>query len=121
MDLKLKEGGFLETQKSQPFGSSQISSNPISYSDSESYPFPIIVLEIMGRPWFLRVFIVSCLLALCFSHGFGRNLLGNIDLEDFSVIVSKETHGQPRKMITVMDYADPEPNVNPRTGKALSG
>lgn len=71
--------------------------------------------------------------------------MGTIDLEDFSVLVSKvdsfslhlcwvffffsfcgpvinflfvyqETHGKPRKMITVMDYADPEPNVNPRTG-----
>ncbi|KAB2613864.1 hypothetical protein D8674_036180 [Pyrus ussuriensis x Pyrus communis] len=68
----------------------------------------------MGRRWFLRFLLVSCLLALFSSHGFGRKLMETG--EDSSVLVSRENHRKSRKMITVMDYADPEPNVNLRTG-----
>ncbi|CAN6572033.1 unnamed protein product [Malus baccata var. baccata] len=71
----------------------------------------------MGRHWILRFLVVSCLLALCFSHGFGRKLVETAEHgDDSSVLVSRENHGKSRKMNTMMDYADPEPNVNPRTG-----
>ncbi|KAM1358052.1 hypothetical protein ACFX1Q_045060 [Malus domestica] len=71
----------------------------------------------MGRRWFLRFLLVSSLLALFSSHGFGRKLMETAEHgEDSSVLVSKENDGKSRRMITVMDYADPEPNVNPRTG-----
>ncbi|KAM5581385.1 hypothetical protein ABKV19_010547 [Rosa sericea] len=70
----------------------------------------------MGRPWFLRILTVSCFLALFFSQGFGRNLMERGDQHEDSSFQTEEIDPSVRKMYEVMDYADPEPNVNPRTG-----
>ncbi|KAI6670335.1 hypothetical protein NL676_005220 [Syzygium grande] len=55
--------------------------------------------------------VSSILLLSSSSHGLGRKVMET---------VKQESGGQWRKMAEVMDYADPEPNTNPRTGYLLS-
>ncbi|KAI3408023.1 Pectinesterase [Psidium guajava] len=73
----------------------------------------------MGRSSFLAGLLVSSLLLLSFSHGFGRKLMQNVNRGDFPVELA-ENGGKWRKMVGVMDYSDPEPNTNPRSGFLLS-
>lgn len=61
----------------------------------------------------VRVFVPSLLLGTFYF------ILEDEWLINF-LFVSQENHGKSRKMITLMDYADPEPNVNPRTGYILT-
>uniref|UniRef100_A0A2N9I673 Uncharacterized protein n=2 Tax=Fagus sylvatica TaxID=28930 RepID=A0A2N9I673_FAGSY len=76
--------------------------------------------EIMGRSCFLRILLVSSLLVLFFSHGFGRKVMETVEDEDNSTVQGEEAIGKSRELIEVMDYSDPGPNTNPRTGYILS-
>uniref|UniRef100_A0A803RBM7 Uncharacterized protein n=1 Tax=Cannabis sativa TaxID=3483 RepID=A0A803RBM7_CANSA len=73
----------------------------------------------MGRACFPTILLVSFLILLFFSQGFGRSLKN----EEFSVevVLKEESVGgdesvKGRKMIETMDYDEPEPNTNPRGG-----
>ncbi|XP_062106638.1 uncharacterized protein LOC133817979 [Humulus lupulus] len=71
----------------------------------------------MGRACFPTILLVSFLMLLFFSHGFGRSLR----TEDSSVEVKEESGGvKAREMVETMDYAEPEPNTNPRAGYIFS-
>ncbi|KAJ8775090.1 hypothetical protein K2173_020094 [Erythroxylum novogranatense] len=70
----------------------------------------------MGRSCFLKLLLVLALLLLSISHGFGRKILiDTVDVGDSSV-PEQEASAIDRKMIEVLDYQDPKPNTNPRTG-----
>ncbi|KAI6670337.1 hypothetical protein NL676_005222 [Syzygium grande] len=74
----------------------------------------------MGRPRFLAMLLVSSLLLLSFSsHGFGRKVMQAVK-QGGSPVELEESGGKWRKMVEVMDYSDPEPNTNPRSGFLLS-
>ncbi|KAK1552527.1 hypothetical protein Q3G72_018770 [Acer saccharum] len=74
----------------------------------------------MGRPCFNKLLIFSVLLLLCFSHGFGRQLMVTGEFEDSSTVQVQEARGESREMIEVMDYKDPGPNTNPKAGYIFS-
>ncbi|XP_041004487.1 uncharacterized protein LOC121249761 isoform X1 [Juglans microcarpa x Juglans regia] len=75
----------------------------------------------MGRSCFLNILLVSSLLVLCFSHeGFGRKVMETVEHEDSTFRVEESTVGKSRMMIEVMDYSDPGPNTNPRSGYIFS-
>ncbi|PIA62735.1 hypothetical protein AQUCO_00200634v1 [Aquilegia coerulea] len=78
----------------------------------------------MGHSHFLRILLISSVLALCFSQGiFGRKIM-SFEEEAFVVSlevledVEKNMKIKERVLIQVMDYPDPEPN--PRNGRLLS-
>ncbi|KAK9271741.1 hypothetical protein L1049_002104 [Liquidambar formosana] len=73
----------------------------------------------MGRSSFLTVLLVSALLILSSSHGFGRKVMATVEHEDSTVLL-EETEGKPREMIESMDYKDPGPNTNPKAGYMFS-
>ncbi|KAE8021702.1 hypothetical protein FH972_007572 [Carpinus fangiana] len=73
----------------------------------------------MGRFCFLRILLLSSLLVLCFSHGFGSKVMETVQHEDSGVQV-EETVGESREMTEVMDYQDPGPNTNPKNGYIFS-
>ncbi|KAK9272610.1 hypothetical protein L1049_002985 [Liquidambar formosana] len=73
----------------------------------------------MGRSSFLTVLLVSALLILSSSRGFGRKVMATVEFED-STVPLEETAGKPREMIESMDYKDPGPNTNPRAGYMFS-
>ncbi|KAK4805064.1 hypothetical protein SAY86_004881 [Trapa natans] len=73
----------------------------------------------MGRSCFLWILLIAVLLAVSVSQGSGRKMMESAEHETSSAQF-EETGGNSRVMIEVMDYADPGPNVNPRTGIALS-
>ncbi|KAK3409209.1 hypothetical protein EUGRSUZ_J01355 [Eucalyptus grandis] len=67
--------------------------------------------------------------------GFGRKVMQTVkhgaspvELENYSefsrsldhLFFFQESGGKWRKMVEVMDYSDPEPNTNPRSGYLLS-
>ncbi|KAK9036062.1 hypothetical protein V6N11_078083 [Hibiscus sabdariffa] len=67
----------------------------------------------MGPSWFLKLILLSMLLILSSSsQGFGRILM---ELEE-STAQLEEFADRSREMIEIMDYKDPGPNTNPRTG-----
>ncbi|GMJ08806.1 hypothetical protein HRI_004549800 [Hibiscus trionum] len=69
----------------------------------------------MGRSCFLKSLLVSMLLLLSFSQDQGfctRKLMEAVEFEN-STAQLEESAGT---MIEIMDYKDPEPNVNPKTG-----
>ncbi|KAK8479484.1 hypothetical protein V6N13_021087 [Hibiscus sabdariffa] len=70
----------------------------------------------MGRSWFLQLILLSMLLILSStSQGFGRILMDNVEIEE-STAQLEEFADRSREMIEIMDYKDPGPNTNPRTG-----
>ncbi|KAF8044104.1 hypothetical protein BT93_A2169 [Corymbia citriodora subsp. variegata] len=73
----------------------------------------------MGRSCFLAMLLVSSLLLLSPVHGFNRKVTQTAKQRDFPVEL-EESGGKSRKMAEVMDYSDPEPNTNPRTGYLLT-
>ncbi|KAK7819478.1 uncharacterized protein LOC111988955 [Quercus suber] len=74
----------------------------------------------MGRSCFLKILLVSSLLVLFFSHGFGRKVMETVEHEDNSTVQGEETIGKSREIAEVMDYSDPGPNTNPKAGYILS-
>ncbi|KAI4366686.1 hypothetical protein MLD38_022533 [Melastoma candidum] len=69
----------------------------------------------MGRSHFLAIVLVSVLLSSSFHQGIGRRMMEEEE--------GQATHGGSvivemgmRKMVEVMDYSEPEPNTNPRSG-----
>ncbi|KAL3719242.1 hypothetical protein ACJRO7_004235 [Eucalyptus globulus] len=73
----------------------------------------------MGRSRFLAMLLVSSLLLLSFPQGFGRKVMQTVKQGD-SPVELEESRGKLRKMVEVMDYSDPEPNTNPRSGFLLN-
>ncbi|KAK1313953.1 hypothetical protein QJS10_CPA06g00475 [Acorus calamus] len=72
----------------------------------------------MGRPCFLAFLLISSLLTLSFSKGFGRRVvkIERGDLPDqFEVGVKKG-----REMMELMDYQEPGANTNPHLGGLFS-
>ncbi|XP_044467666.1 uncharacterized protein LOC123197423 [Mangifera indica] len=75
----------------------------------------------MGRFCFSRVLLLSVLLALFFSHGFGRLLMETAEFEDSTVEFEEaEIGGETRELIELMDYKPTGPNTNPKTGYIFS-
>ncbi|KAL9427312.1 hypothetical protein AB3S75_029492 [Citrus x aurantiifolia] len=70
----------------------------------------------MGRFCFYKLLLVSVLLLLSLPHGFSRQLKESVEFEDSTVHV-QEAGAEPREM---MDYKDPGPNTNPKSGFMLS-
>ncbi|KAK6280080.1 hypothetical protein POUND7_020347 [Theobroma cacao] len=72
----------------------------------------------MGRSWFLKLLLLSMLLVLS-SQGFGRKVMETVEFEE-STAQSGEFADTSREMIEIMDYKDPGPNINPKTGYIFS-
>ncbi|XVF58289.1 hypothetical protein PTKIN_Ptkin07bG0053000 [Pterospermum kingtungense] len=72
----------------------------------------------MGRSWFLKL-LLSMLVVLFFSPGFSRKVMETVEFEQ-STAQLEEFADTSREMIEIMDYKDPGPNVNPKTGYMLS-
>ncbi|MBA0869970.1 hypothetical protein Goshw_005930 [Gossypium schwendimanii] len=74
----------------------------------------------MGRSCFLYLLLLSMLLLLSFSQGFSiRKMMETVAFEE-SPAQLEEKADTSREMIEIMDYKDPGPNVNPRTGYIFS-
>ncbi|KAB2061731.1 hypothetical protein ES319_A10G105900v1 [Gossypium barbadense] len=74
----------------------------------------------MGRSCFLNLLLLSMLLLLSFSQGFSiREMMETVEFEE-STAQLEENADTSREMIEIMDYKDPGPNVNPRTGYIFS-
>ncbi|KAG8481672.1 hypothetical protein CXB51_026581 [Gossypium anomalum] len=74
----------------------------------------------MGRSCFLNLLLLSMLLLLSFSQGFSiRKMMETVEFEE-SAGQLEENADTSREMIEIMDYKDPGPNVNPRTGYIFS-
>ncbi|KAG4179316.1 hypothetical protein F383_14499 [Gossypium arboreum] len=74
----------------------------------------------MGRSCFLNLLLLSMLLLLSFSQGFSiRKMMETVEFEE-STAQLEENADTSREMIEIMDYKDPGPNVNPRTGYIFS-
>ncbi|KAF8041455.1 hypothetical protein BT93_A0146 [Corymbia citriodora subsp. variegata] len=69
----------------------------------------------MDRSRLLAMLLVSSLFLLSSSHGFGRKVMQTVKQGD-SPVELEESGGKRRKM----DYSDPEPNTNPRSGFLLN-
>ncbi|XWS44316.1 hypothetical protein CRYUN_Cryun15aG0034700 [Craigia yunnanensis] len=69
----------------------------------------------MGRSWFIKLLLLSMLLVLSFSQGFGRKVMETVEFEE-STAQLEEFAETSREMIEIMDYKDPGPNINPKTG-----
>ncbi|KAK7273402.1 hypothetical protein RIF29_14451 [Crotalaria pallida] len=73
----------------------------------------------MGHSRFV-VLLVSTILLLSFGYGLGRVALMESVEPKHSIARIEEHYEKIRKMFEIMDYADPEPNINPKTGYLLS-
>ncbi|MBA0724609.1 hypothetical protein Golax_021286 [Gossypium laxum] len=74
----------------------------------------------MGRSCFLYLLLLSMLLLLSFSQGFSiRKMMETAAFEEPTAQL-EEKADTSREMIEIMDYKDPGPNVNPRTGYIFS-
>ncbi|KAK8556868.1 hypothetical protein V6N13_064863 [Hibiscus sabdariffa] len=76
----------------------------------------------MGRSCFLKLLLLSMLLLLSFSRGQGfcaRKLMETVEFEESTALL-QENAETSRGMIEIMDYKDPGPNVNPKTGYIFS-
>ncbi|KAG4179315.1 hypothetical protein ERO13_A10G100200v2 [Gossypium hirsutum] len=75
----------------------------------------------MGRSCFLNLLLLSMLLLLSFSQGFSiRKMMETVEFEESTAQLEQENADTSREMIEIMDYKDPGPNVNPRTGYIFS-
>ncbi|KAL4386992.1 hypothetical protein GQ457_09G009400 [Hibiscus cannabinus] len=77
----------------------------------------------MGRSCFLNLLLLSLLFLLSFSRGQGfctRKLMETVDQFEESTALLQESAETSREMIEIMDYKDPGPNVNPKTGYIFS-
>ncbi|KAB2061732.1 hypothetical protein ES319_A10G105900v1 [Gossypium barbadense] len=75
----------------------------------------------MGRSCFLNLLLLSMLLLLSFSQGFSiREMMETVEFEESTAQLEQENADTSREMIEIMDYKDPGPNVNPRTGYIFS-
>ncbi|KAE8680908.1 hypothetical protein F3Y22_tig00111366pilonHSYRG00332 [Hibiscus syriacus] len=70
----------------------------------------------MGRSCFLKSLLLSMLLLLSFSQGFRTRKLMGAGVFEGSTAQLEENAETSREMIGMMDYKDPRPNVNPKTG-----
>ncbi|KAI4352562.1 hypothetical protein L6164_006799 [Bauhinia variegata] len=73
----------------------------------------------MGYSRFLSILLLSSLLFLSFTHGFGRVLMKTVDNPPLTARAI-EFAGKSRFMTEVMDYSDPEPNTNTKNGFMFS-
>ncbi|MBA0695871.1 hypothetical protein Goari_002469 [Gossypium aridum] len=74
----------------------------------------------MGRSCFLYLLLLSMLFLLSFSQGFSiRKMMETVAFEEPPAQL-EENADTSREMIEIMDYKDPGPNVNPRTGYIFS-
>ncbi|XVE68160.1 hypothetical protein DITRI_Ditri09bG0046600 [Diplodiscus trichospermus] len=73
----------------------------------------------MGRSWFLKLLLLSILLILSLSQGFGRKVMETVVFEESTAEI-EEFADTSREMIEIMDYKDPGPNINPKTGYIFS-
>ncbi|KAB2008406.1 hypothetical protein E1A91_D10G101000v1 [Gossypium mustelinum] len=75
----------------------------------------------MGRSCFLYLLLLSMLLLLSFSQGFSiRKMMETVAFEEPTAQLEQENADTSGEMIEIMDYKDPGPNVNPRTGYIFS-
>ncbi|CAJ2668993.1 unnamed protein product [Trifolium pratense] len=71
----------------------------------------------MGHSRFLTILLVSSILLLSFGHGFGRvAMMERVEDADSNM----EHDRKMRQVFEVMDYSDPEPNTNPKSGYTLT-
>ncbi|CAK9170983.1 unnamed protein product [Ilex paraguariensis] len=72
----------------------------------------------MGRSRFLAVLVLSTLLILSSSHGFGRELMETSGGGESATtaLLEENAGGESREMTEVLDYVDPGPNTNPKSG-----
>ncbi|KAF9626215.1 hypothetical protein IFM89_031342 [Coptis chinensis] len=69
----------------------------------------------MALAYFLRILLISSLLTLCFSQGYGRKLVKDDKEESVVLLEDFEKYIQEgRLLIGVMDYPDPGPNPKNR-------
>ncbi|XWS30247.1 hypothetical protein CRYUN_Cryun24cG0100100 [Craigia yunnanensis] len=73
----------------------------------------------MGRSWFLKL-LLSMLLIIFFSQGFGRKVMETVEFEESTAQLEREFADTSREIIEIMDYKDPGPNINPKTGYIFS-
>ncbi|PSS33689.1 Centrosomal protein [Actinidia chinensis var. chinensis] len=66
----------------------------------------------MGRFHSVSALLVSALLLLSFSHGFGRKLMQTVEND---TVPLEENGGLSREMIE-LDYVEAGPNTNPKSG-----
>lgn len=59
--------------------------------------------------------LISALMVLSFRQGCGRKLLESSEYEDSTALVKGESD-KSRVMVELMDYKDPGPNTNPKSG-----
>ncbi|KAI3408021.1 Pectinesterase [Psidium guajava] len=72
---------------------------------------------LMGRSRFLAMLL---LLLLAVSHGSARKVMEETVKQGGSRVELEGSGVKWRKMVGLLDYADPEPNTNPRTRFLLS-
>ncbi|XP_010937174.1 uncharacterized protein [Elaeis guineensis] len=74
----------------------------------------------MGKPCFLALLLLSALVFLSFSQGYGRRIrvMRHYGRWHSPVpVVHEENSGMERKMVEMeMDYQDPTANTNPKGG-----
>ncbi|TKY65171.1 hypothetical protein E2542_SST08027 [Spatholobus suberectus] len=75
----------------------------------------------MGHSRFLVLLLVSSLLFLSSDYGFGRVALMETE-EDVGTIPLSEINFPIRTIVKydIADYADPQPNTNPKSGYIFS-
>lgn len=71
----------------------------------------------MGHSRFLMILLVSSILLLSFGYGFGRvAMMERVEEGDSNM----ERDRKMREVYEIMDYSDPEPNTNPKSGYTLT-
>ncbi|XP_027188345.1 uncharacterized protein [Cicer arietinum] len=71
----------------------------------------------MGRSLFLVILLVSSFLFLSFGYGFGRVLLmETVEDGDSMKRLMEHANRKMREVYEIMDYSEPEPNTNPKSG-----
>ncbi|KAL2329960.1 hypothetical protein Fmac_017541 [Flemingia macrophylla] len=75
----------------------------------------------MPHSRFLSLLLLSSLLFLSFHHGFGR--VAHMEIEDEDDVVPLREINVPFRTTVkyeIADYADPQPNINPKNGYIFS-
>ncbi|KAJ0988290.1 hypothetical protein J5N97_006646 [Dioscorea zingiberensis] len=72
----------------------------------------------MGKPRFLAILLISALLCLSFSQGYGRRvrIMKHFQKGLFSPPLFKGKWKVGRVMVEMEDYREPGANTNPRSG-----
>ncbi|GFY82984.1 Serrate RNA effector molecule like [Actinidia chinensis var. chinensis] len=69
----------------------------------------------MGRSHSVSALLVSALLLLSFSNGFGRKLMQTVEDEENPTVLLEENGGLSRETIE-LDYVEAGPNTNTKSG-----